>query len=337
MAGGHFRRLLLVVKHTPYEMYLQMKSQGKAPLALRWERLKHRHQVHKECVQDLSDLLRRMDVDFSMVGREELDRQHLKNVDLVVAVGGDGTVLSCSHFLDDTIPLLGVNSDPSRDDEKATTKRLDERRSFGALCACTASNMFEVIPDILQGQNQAVRRTRIQTVVRDALKETKLPPALNDILVAHPIPAAVSRFRLGFLNDVGEETSHFNVWSSGLWISTATGSSAAMTAASGKLMDLNSSELQYMVREHLLEAGGEHLKKEGHGMLQPGNTLQMRWNSQHGCVYVDGNHVRHNLQLGDTVSFSAVAPPVWVFEKPGGLSSGASSSSSTKTAEVTGS
>ncbi len=85
---GHFRRLLLVVKHTPYEMYLQMKSQGKAPLALRWERLKHRHQVHKECVQDLSDLLRRMDVDFSMVGREELDRQHLKNADLVVAVGG---------------------------------------------------------------------------------------------------------------------------------------------------------------------------------------------------------------------------------------------------------
>lgn len=65
-----------------------MKSQGKAPLALRWERLKHRHQVHRECVQDLSDLLRRMDVDFRMIGREELDRQHLKNADLVVAVGG---------------------------------------------------------------------------------------------------------------------------------------------------------------------------------------------------------------------------------------------------------
>lgn len=26
--------------------------------------------------------------------------------------------------------------------------------------------------------------------------ETRLPPALNDILIAHPIPAAVSRFRL---------------------------------------------------------------------------------------------------------------------------------------------
>lgn len=299
-----------------------MKSQGKAPLALRWERLKHRHQVHKECVQDLSDLLRRLDVDFSMVGREELDRQHLKNADLVVAVGGDGTVLSCSHFLDDTIPLLGVNSDPSRDDEKKVAKKLDERRSFGALCACTASNMFEVIPQVLKGQLPAVRRTRIQTVVRSTLKETKLPPALNDILVAHPIPAAVSRFRLGFITDAGEEAFNFNVWSSGLWISTATGSSAAMAAAGGTLMDPTSSELQYMVREHLLEAGGEHLKEAGHGMIKPGHTLAMRWNSQHGCIYVDGSHVKHNLELGDTVSFSAEAPPIWVVPKPGDKDAG---------------
>lgn len=295
-----------------------MKSQGKAPLALRWERLKHRHQVHKECVQDLSDLLRRLDVDFSMVGREELDRQHLKNADLVVAVGGDGTVLSCSHFLDDTIPLLGVNSDPSRDDEKkvAGPKKLDERRSFGALCACTASNMFELLPHVIKGQLPPVRRTRIQTVVRSTLKETKLPPALNDILVAHPIPAAVSRFRLGFITDAGEEASNFNVWSSGLWISTATGSSAAMSAAGGTLMDPTSSELQYMVREHLLEASGKHLKEAGHGMIKPGHTLHMRWNSQHGCIYVDGSHVRHNLELGDTVSFSAEAPPIWLIPKP---------------------
>jgi len=67
---------------------IQMKSQGKAPLALRWERLKNRHQSHKECVKDLADLLTKMNVQFKMVGREELDRQHLKGVDLLVAVGG---------------------------------------------------------------------------------------------------------------------------------------------------------------------------------------------------------------------------------------------------------
>jgi hypothetical protein len=45
------------------------------------------------------------------------------------------------------------------------------------------------------------------------------------------------------------ETFDFNVWSSGLWMSTATGSSAAMAAAGGVVMDPTSSDLQYMVRQ----------------------------------------------------------------------------------------
>ena len=128
-------------------------------------------------------------------------------------------------------------------------------------------------------------------------------------------PVRPFRFRLGFVKDTGEETFSFNVWSSGLWVSTATGSSAVMAAAGGIIMDPHSPKLQYMVREHLVEAGGEHLKKEGHGMLEPGHTLHLRWNSQHGCIYVDGSHLRHNLELGDEVSFSTEAPPIYLFEQ----------------------
>ena len=57
------------------------------------------------------DILRRHDLPFSYVNRVELDRQHLSDVDLVIAVGGDGTVLSAAHFLDHgtseyVVPLL---------------------------------------------------------------------------------------------------------------------------------------------------------------------------------------------------------------------------------------
>jgi NAD+ kinase len=64
------------------------------------------------------------------VNRVELDRQHLADVDLMVAVGGDGTVLSAAHFLDHgTIPLLGVNSDPNVSlEDISTKKKTDERR-----------------------------------------------------------------------------------------------------------------------------------------------------------------------------------------------------------------
>lgn len=110
---------------------LQLKLRGQAPKALRWNRLESRFQAHKQCVNDLLGILRQHQVNFSCVNRVELDRQHLADVDLIVAVGGDGTVLSAAHFLDHgTIPLLGINSDPmiSKDD-RSVTKKSDERRS----------------------------------------------------------------------------------------------------------------------------------------------------------------------------------------------------------------
>jgi NAD+ kinase len=94
------------------------------------------------------------------------------------------------------------------------------------------------------------------------------------------------RFRLGFLNGSGlEEMEHFsfNVWSSGIWFSTATGSSAVMRAAGGEVMPTHSRELQYMIREHLVEDSMEHLRDESHGMVSEGSKVRIRWNSQ---VYI---------------------------------------------------
>lgn len=41
-------------------------------------------------------------------------------------------------------PLIWASFMFCRDEEKKANKKTDERRSFGALCACTASDMFEV-------------------------------------------------------------------------------------------------------------------------------------------------------------------------------------------------
>jgi mannose-6-phosphate isomerase-like protein (cupin superfamily) len=42
-----------------------------------------------------------------------------------------------------------------RDEEKKVNKKTDERRSFGALCACTASDMFEVRQSVAEGGGKA--------------------------------------------------------------------------------------------------------------------------------------------------------------------------------------
>ena len=195
-----FRNILVVVKQTPYEQYLQMKAQGKAPVALRWERLKNRYNVHRECVDAVTSILKKENVEFSVIGREELHRGLVMDKDLVISVGGDGTILNVSSFLDDTIPVLGINSDPTKPEEKVVTKQKDERRSRGALCALTANDVTELLPRMLNENIKPNTRTRIQCIVRSTYTETRLPPALNDILVAHPIPAAVSRFRLALSN-----------------------------------------------------------------------------------------------------------------------------------------
>jgi NAD+ kinase len=220
-----FNNILIVVKQTPYEQYLQLKAQGKAPVALRWERLKNRYNVHKTCVDDVTSIIDNIGIKYSIIGREELHRGSIQDKDLVIAVGGDGTVLNTASFVDDSIPVLGVNSDPSRIEEVRGNEKKDERRSRGALCAISACTVHSTLPQILYGDINPGLRTRIQCLVRSAYTETRLPPSLNDILITQPVPAAVSRFRLGLCkgmakpsyktNDIEDEVG----W--GYWIASS--------------------------------------------------------------------------------------------------------------------
>lgn len=334
-----YRNVLVIVKQTPYEQYLQLKNQGKAPIALRWNRLKERYEGHRRCVDNVVEILKREGCNLKVISREEMHRGQLQDKDLVIAVGGDGTVLNSASFLSDKIPLLGVNSDPTRASETSVTKVVDERRSKGALCAATALNVHECLPLYLSGNIPPQIRTRIKCVVKSTYTETKLPPALNDILIAHPTPAVVSRFRLRLLHDCSVDLSNvtgqmppcamslnsediekleqifsFNTWCSGMWICTATGSTAAMRNAGGREMNLRSRSLQYLVREHMAEPGQEHLRAAGHGMIGPADILMARWNSQKGSIFVDGSHMEHHLELGDEIYVTSNAPHLNLFE-----------------------
>lgn len=322
---------------------------GQAPKALRWKRLEQRYKAHKQCVTDLLAVLRKHQVNFSCVNRVELDRQHLADVDLMVAVGGDGTVLSAAHFLDHgTIPLLGINSDPnvSSEDRIVIKKNTDERRSHGALCMCTALDMEEQLAAVVYGGGHVQSRTRLRCKVKSTFSETRLVPALNDLLLANPSPAAVSRFRMGWLNLVpeGAQQQHqhqsetygtvtrfggkafdvsnsINVWSSGMWVCTATGSTAAMSAAGGKPMDTDSDEIQYLIREHMIERQSQQQQPEisdediNNSMVSDEEKLHVRWNSQRGRIFIDGSHLTHNLELGDEILIDNKAPPLKMFTR----------------------
>ncbi|GAX14874.1 hypothetical protein FisN_29Lh086 [Fistulifera solaris] len=342
-----FQNILVVIKQTAFEEYSQLKLRGQAPKALRWSRLEQRFLQHKQCVTDLLEILRQHAVPFSCVNRVELDRQHLSDIDLVISVGGDGTLLSAAHFLDHgTIPLLGINSDPNirKEDLVVKKKTSDERRSHGALCMCHSFDMKQHLDEVLYGGGRLQVRTRIRCKVKSTFSETLLVPALNDLLLANPSPAAVSRFRMGFmkLRPEGARPSEtygtvtrfggkpydvvdsINVWSSGMWVSTGTGSTAAMHAAGGRPMDLESRDLQYLIREHMIERQASYTSLDeapysphrvDNGFVHHEEKMHVRWNSQKGKIFIDGSHLTHNLELGDEIMIDNKAPPLKIFAK----------------------
>lgn len=78
--------------------------------------LENRRKVHHDAINFCQAILRKKSVEWKAVLRNNLSPP-INDVDLVVTVGGDGTLLQASHSLDDKVPVLGVNSDPTRIDE----------------------------------------------------------------------------------------------------------------------------------------------------------------------------------------------------------------------------
>lgn len=78
--------------------------------------MENRHQVHRDAIRFCKNVLQKKFVDCEEILRDNLC-QPIHNVDMVVTIGGDGTLLHASHFVDDSIPILGVNSDPTQFEE----------------------------------------------------------------------------------------------------------------------------------------------------------------------------------------------------------------------------
>ncbi|XVF87984.1 hypothetical protein PTKIN_Ptkin19aG0012400 [Pterospermum kingtungense] len=94
--------------------------------------------------------------------------------------------------MDETVPVLGVNSDPTQAEEvEEFSKQFDATRSTDYLCAATIKNFEQVLDSFLECQNVPSKLSRISVSVNSKVLSTH---TLNDILIADPCPVTVSRF-----------------------------------------------------------------------------------------------------------------------------------------------
>ncbi|XVF18488.1 hypothetical protein REPUB_Repub11eG0026000 [Reevesia pubescens] len=157
--------------------------------------LDNRRKVHKEAINFCQKILQQKSIDWNPIFRNNLS-QPICKVDLVVTVGGDGTLLQASHFMDDSIPVLGVNSDPTQAEE--VEEFSNEFDATGYFCAATAKDFEQVLDSFLEGQTVPSKLSRISVSVNSKVLSTY---ALNDILIAHSCPATVSRFSFKIKRD----------------------------------------------------------------------------------------------------------------------------------------
>ncbi|XP_024019491.1 NADH kinase [Morus notabilis] len=303
------RKLLLLLK--PFDIYPVWRSEGlsrlKTPLesqVLRY--LENRLKVHKDAIKFCQDVLRDKPVEWEPIFRNDLSRP-ISDVDLIVTVGGDGTLLQASHFIDDSIPVIGVNSDPTQVDEvKEFSNEFDATRSTGYLCAATINNFEQVLDSIIEGRRVPSQLSRM--LMR--LNSKQLPTyGLNDILIAHPCPASVSRFSFKLKGNDQSFSRIVHCRSSGLRVSTAAGSTAAMLSAGGFPMPILSRDLQYLVREPISAETSSLL----HGLVKSDQSMGLTWFCKEGVIYIDGSHVCYSVKNGDTVEVSSKAPILKVF------------------------
>lgn len=148
-------------------------------------------------------------------GDDDVDREHLASrVDLIVVLGGDGTLLSVTRGVLEGTPILGINMG-----------------TLGFLTEHPADRLMPMLHAVLDGQGEIARRERLTVTVEHPDKETITRRVLNDAVVNK---SALARMLVLSVHVNGAFVSRFKA--DGLIIATPTGSTAYNLSAGGPIL-----------------------------------------------------------------------------------------------------
>jgi len=166
----------------------------------------------------LDELVRDRGTVISYKARETVSREDFVGRDLVIILGGDGTLTSIAHSIDSDTPVMGVNSHPQDDDEDG---------SYGFYMGSDTKHFAEDVRSALDGTGIVNVLPRLQAeIVTTSGKTVLSDPALNDLIIANTHQYQPSIYKL----ERGAEGGHGNIdtvqRSSGCLFSTFLGQGA---------------------------------------------------------------------------------------------------------------
>ncbi|WP_297071027.1 NAD(+) kinase [Thermococcus sp.] len=134
------------------------------------------------------------------------------NVDYIIVIGGDGTILRVEHRTRRDIPILGVNMG-----------------TLGFLTEVEPHETFFAISKLIEGEYHIDERIKLRTYVNG---RGNIPDALNEVAILTGIPGKIIHLRYYVDGGLADE-----VRADGLIISTPTGSTGYSMSSGGPFVD----------------------------------------------------------------------------------------------------
>ena len=281
-------RVLVVYKKSTYQRYVGRAQERLEELIagsdISVEGLLQEHEIHQETLKRAKTALREL-------GARAVFRYRPEPLpdedawDLIVTLGGDGTLLWASHLADSSTPMIAINSAPDT--------------SVGYFCAGDGHNVGEILAEALAGRLKGSRLARMRVEFDDRLISSRV---LNDALYCHESPAATSRY------NIEHSGAQERQMSSGVWVGPAAGSTAALRSAGGKVLPVGSQKIQFVVREPY--RGVDNRYELIKGLVSPGESVVITSRMTKGRLFLDGTQKVHAVGIGDRIRMSLSDEPL---------------------------
>lgn len=273
------KNLLLFCKESTYKLYfLDKKSSLRKHKNFlpkgNIKRFKTVHDVHYQAIKDVQATLKASGLKYTKSTRGA--HVNFADYDLIITLGGDGTFLDAARNIKNQC-ILGINSAPPW--------------SVGQFCGATRKTFPIILKQILSGDLKPKALMRLQ--IKSKFK-TFSADILNDILIAHKNPAAMSRYVIQVGTKKEEQRS------SGIWIATAAGSSGAICSAGGKKVPVFSQKFQYKPRELYLGFRSKYRLKGA--VLSGDKAIKIISLMRDGKIFLDGARINHAFPIGHAIT-----------------------------------
>lgn len=214
--------------------------------------------------------------------RNQVDHACCWKKDLIITIGGDGTFLRATQFNTNSL-MFGVNPDP--------------KEKVGFFTRATGKDFRQKLQKIAQGKFKVLPLTRLQAVIDGK----RIEPALNEIYFGNRSAYKMCRYVLQ------EGKKREMQRSSGVLVTTGSGSNAWYKSAGGKPFSMTSPKFAYLVREPYHREKQHHLEK---GFVEGQETLVITSLNDENIVVIDALSQEYPVAKGKTLTISLSHAPV---------------------------